>query len=163
MPLPCYIAQIAKKGQIARESNQIKYILLLYFRCFIDLRTFAGQKYSQSIFVLEIFCFGVISLSYGAIWMKIKRSAKTTSSKVTDSKIERHKRSARVMLLFLLVFIFQWWPMILLNVWEMFTISPSFFPIITGSIVNLGGVFNCIVYTIIRKRFQHQVAPEPQI
>ena len=52
----------------------------------------------------------------------------------------------------------QWWSLVLSNVWAMFE-PPHVAVLVTAVlIINLGGVYNCIAYTVIRRRLQQQSA-----
>jgi hypothetical protein len=58
----------------------------------------------------------------------------------------------------------QWWPLVVANVWAMFSVPPAGMLITTVLLVNLGGVYNCIAYTVIRRRLQQQKATRgPQV
>jgi hypothetical protein len=58
----------------------------------------------------------------------------------------------------------QWWPMVVSNFWAMFSVPPAQILATTVAIVNLGGVFNCIAYTVIRRRLQQQNSSQgPQV
>jgi hypothetical protein len=48
--------------------------------------------------------------------------------------------------------------MVVANFWTMFSVPPAGILITTVIIVNLGGVYNCIAYTVIRRRLQRQNA-----
>ena len=55
-----------------------------YFRCFIDMRTRAGLIYAQVISIVQILLFSAITLSYGAIFIKMRQ---------TDQVDRRERRS----------------------------------------------------------------------
>jgi hypothetical protein len=48
--------------------------------------------------------------------------------------------------------------MVVANFWAMFSVPPAGILITTVVIVNFGGVYNCIAYTVIRRRLQQQNA-----
>ena len=96
------------------------------------------------------------SISYLGIWMKVRRVTKSSSTKTTDQK--KYLRSARVMLLFVAAFILQWWAYVIYCIWNFFT-EPHVV-IIVGAVTfsNMGGLFNFLAYTYIRKK-QANVQP----
>jgi hypothetical protein len=50
----------------------------------------------------------------------------------------------------------QWWPLVVFNIWARIA-TPSIVLLITAVLViNLGGVYNCIAYTVIRRRLQQR-------
>jgi hypothetical protein len=71
-------------------------------RCYADLRTARGRMFSQVLAILQIGSFGIVAVAYGTIWIKIQRTARLMSS--DDG---RYRNSARVMMIFVLTFIFQ--------------------------------------------------------
>src|SRR6218665_2228068 len=60
------------------------------------------------------------------------------------------------MMVFVAVFILQWSPYTLFNLWGIFEDPPATVCIIAVIIVNLGGIYNGIAYTIIRRKLQRQ-------
>src|SRR6218665_543391 len=60
------------------------------------------------------------------------------------------------MMVFVAVFILQWSPYTLFNLWGIFEDPPAPVFIIAVIIVNLGGIYNGIAYTIIRRKLQRQ-------
>ena len=135
----------------------LTYTVLIYHfqRCFIDYRTKAGRTLGQVVGIFELVTFGTLAICYGAIWVKVRQS-----SKVLDSNVERCNRTAKIMMLFVVTFFFQWWSQMLIVIWAyIFVTIPPFIPIISGTLVSLGGVYDCIVYTVIRRKFQKRVSP----
>ena len=127
----------------------------LFQRCFVDYRTTAGKRFAQVIGIIEMVTFGILAVSYGAIWMKIRQS-----SKVVDASIQRCNRTAKMMMIFVVSFFFQWWIQCVIVIWTyILGTMPSFIPVISGCVVNMGGVYDCVAYTIIRRKFQKRVSP----
>ena len=59
-------------------------------------------------------------------------------------------------MIFVAVFILQWWTLTLYNIWGIFAIPPPPVLILAVIFINLGGIYNSIAYTIIRRRLQNQ-------
>ncbi len=100
----------------------------------------------MAVTMIAIFLYN--SISYLGIWYKIKKASKTSAS--TDQK--KYHRSAQTMLFFVAAFIGQWWVFIIFNVWSFFA-SPHY--VIVFAVVifaNMGGVFNFLAYSYVRKR-----------
>ena len=92
----------------------------------------------------------IMVLAYGAIWIKIKRTHKDI-----DLNSKRYRSTASIMLVFVLIFILQWWALIFFNAWTISDSPPiDWWPIVTGCLCNLGGVWDCIAYTVIRRRIR---------
>src|SRR6218665_515255 len=60
------------------------------------------------------------------------------------------------MLVFVGVFILQWWSFTLYNIWALVTTPPAPVLVIAVIFINLGGIYNAIAYTIIRRKLQNQ-------
>lgn len=69
----------------------------------MDLRSSQGRMAMNAIGLFQICAFGVVTFSYGAIWIKIQRTARLMAS----SGDNRYRNSARVMMIFVAVFILQ--------------------------------------------------------
>lgn len=76
--------------------------LLFAVRCITDLRTARGRLFSQILSIFQICSFAIVSVAYGAIWIKIKHSLNQLS--FNDN---RYGNSARVMMIFVAIFILQ--------------------------------------------------------
>ena len=107
--------------------------------------------------ILEILTFCILLISYGAIWVKVRQA-----SKVVDAKIGRCNRTAKIMMIFVVVFLFQWWIQILFVVWGLFGTVLKYLAVVSECLINLGGVYDCVAYTVIRRRFQTVVSPAPK-
>ena len=60
------------------------------------------------------------------------------------------------MMIFVAVFILQWWCFVVYTVWNMVSIPPPTIFVIAVIFINLGGIYNAIAYTIIRQKLQNQ-------
>ena len=105
--------------------------------------------------VLQIVFFVGVLLCYGAVWIKIKRT-----TQLMNADTQRYQNSARLMMIFVFVFFFQWWPNTLFFIWAIFAPPPNELAVVMGFITNLGGVYNCIAYTVIRRRLQQLAAAQ---
>ena len=108
--------------------------------------------YNKWVAIVQIVSFLVISVAYAAIWIKISQTARRVDSAWTD----RYQNAAKIMMIFVAVFIFQWWTLVMSNIWFLLGTPPSWVIILTVGIVNMGGVYNLVAYTIIRRRLQQQ-------
>ena len=116
------------------------------------------QQHPQHIH-LQLIIFSILMIAYGSIWIKMKRTADGF-----DTNEGRYRSSASIMLIFVITFIFQWWPLIFYHAWTIGRPTIEWWPVITGSVCNLGGVWNCIAYTIIRRRLRKQdAANKPKV
>ena len=111
--------------------------------------------YSQFFTFFELIMFIGVALAYGSIWVTISRT-----SKLMGSDINRYQNSAKVMMVFVIVFILQWWSLALFNIWSLITPPPAVLLVLPVALINLGGVYNCIAYTVIRRRLRQQAAAQ---
>ena len=82
-----------------------------------------------------------------------KRAIENESTKM---KINRHKsytNTAKILSLFVLSYIAQWWPMISVPIWNIFASPPVEYYPVCLFFLNLGGVFNLCAYTVARKMY----------
>ena len=104
---------------------------------------------------LQLVVFVGVLISYGGIWFKIK-----STTQLMNADTKRYQNSARLMMIFVVVFIFQWWPNTLLFLWGFVSTPPPQINMLSGFIINMGGVCNCIAYTFIRRSLQKEAATE---
>lgn len=115
------------------------------FRCHGNLSTAEGRIYQQSFTYAQLLVSMVILISYGMIGVYMKRSAKQSGN-----AHNKYLRSTKVMLIFVLVFIFQWWPLAVFAIWAIFAVPHLAILIICVTVINLGGVYNAIAYVFLR-------------
>jgi hypothetical protein len=60
------------------------------------------------------------------------------------------------LILYIYVVDAQWWPLIMSNVWALLAVPPAGMMVAAVLVINLGGVYNCVAYTVIRRRLQRQ-------
>ena len=130
----------------------------MFCRCIFDLRYPSGQIYSQVVSIIQIVSFATVSIAYAAIWIKIWRTARRVDCSWTD----RYQNAAKIMMIFVAVFIFQWWSLVMSNIWFLVETPPPWVIIITVTLVNMGGIYNLVAYTIIRRRLQLQTTEVAQ-
>jgi|SRR6218665_2480308 len=65
------------------------------------------------------------------------------------------------MMIFVAVFILQWWTFIVYTAWTMVSDPPPTIFILAVIFINLGGIYNSIAYTIIRRKLQNQKRQNP--
>ena len=110
----------------------------------------------ESFAISQVVVFIVIAIAYGLILVKIRQSSKNLS----DEKASRYRNSAKIMIIFVFVFFLQWWSPALCSMWSFFQIPPIPIVLLVVVGVNLGGVYNSIAYTLIRKRFTRVASSE---
>ena len=121
---------------------EVSYVLC---RCNADAGTEKGRLLSTIQSIMTAIIFGLLLICYGSIAVKViitnRRSQRTHA---------RHIRPIKVMAVFLVAYLIQWWPTVTLA----FVLGhqTSLATIITIVIFcNLGGAFNALAYTVIRK------------
>ena len=114
-------------------------------RCYFDLRNPAGQWYLKLVSVLHTSYILLLSISYLAIWMKIKRTAKPVN---TD---RRYRGSSRTMSFLVVIYVIQYSPSVLLSVWSWFGPPHILVYFLSVVFVNSGGVLNCFAYMYITR------------
>jgi hypothetical protein len=100
--------------------------------------------------------FVVNAVCYGAIYYRIKRAAKSTST-TSDSK---YHKAAKLMMIFVAVYLFQWWTYVVQALWSFAGPPAVELYILSVVVINLGGVYNAIAYTIIRRKYASVGAAE---
>ncbi|ELT88208.1 hypothetical protein CAPTEDRAFT_186432 [Capitella teleta] len=117
--------------------------------CLVDMRKSYGPIVNSVYGCAIVGVFLVNAVCYGAIYIKITQAASKTSS----SGDNKYHKAAKLMLLFVGVYLWQWWTFVVQALWS-FAEDPAVeFYILSVLIINLGGVYNAIAYTIIRKRY----------
>ena len=104
----------------------------------------------------------VFNLScYGAVYFKIRQVAKKMAGSSKGGG--KYHKTAKVMMLFVAVYIGQWWAYIIYSLVGLFTApDPPHVAIMWASVFfsNMGGVFNFIAYSFVRKK-QSSVSEAP--
>ena len=95
-------------------------------------------------------------LCYGAVWIKLRQ----VSHQVAGSK---YHRTARIMLVFVAVYMAQWWAYVVYSIWELIGVPHVVIRVCSVSFSNIGGLFNFVAYTLVRRRYAHvQQATQPK-
>ncbi len=104
--------------------------------------------YMICVFLVNLVC-------YLMVWLKIRRVERNLGATGQSSRQRKYHRIAKVMAFFVMVYLGQYWAFFVFSFWGLFGI-PSV-GIISCSVAfgNLGGAFNCLAYTLIRRRYQN--------
>ena len=92
-------------------------------------------------------------LSYFIIWMKMRASGPAPSTEVDMERKRKYHRSARVMLLFVVAYILQWWTWVVNAIWAKVGEPEAWIVVLVVFFCNMGGVFNGFVYTVMRRKY----------
>ncbi len=115
------------------------------------MRTLNGQIVNNTISVYQIVTFTICVGSYSAAWLRIRQVSKSSGSWTTRQ--EKCIRQARIMAIFVAVYAVQWWPGVVVPWWGLFAPVPEVLMFITVIFINIEGMFNCVPYTVIRKKY----------
>ena len=103
--------------------------------------------------VLTISVFTVSLICYITILLKMKTSGPKDLTQMDQARRNKYNKSAHIMMIFVVAYLLQWWPWVLLVIRSQFG-RPEWWIMITKSIlVNLGGVFNGFAYTWMRRYY----------
>ena len=139
---------------------------LLYFcRCHADLRKPNGKYVFDFCGALLCLMTALDAIFYLAIWWEIKGTSslikKSSSSaqfqgrqSVCNNDQSKYANTAKMLILFVVAYFAQWWPLVLLSAWSYVAPPPVAITILVVIFVNAGGVYNCLAYTVIRRRLQ---------
>ena len=137
-------------------------------RCMVDMRKPYGTLVTNmyGLTMATVFCVNV--LCYGAVWLKIRRVAMTSpqaapsrdnqGAVVAASNTQRYLKTAKMMMVFVGAYLLQWSSYVVQAVWSMVGVPRIWLFILTVIMINLGGVYNALAYTIIRR---YMVAKKP--
>ena len=112
---------------------------------------------AYSIFVIVIFSINIIS--YLAVWIKIQRiqnNLKSVDREATSSghaqKTHPAARTTKTMSFFVAAYLFQWCPLCVYFVCTL--LGYQYFPVLIWVVigVNMGGGYNAIAYTLVKRR-----------
>ena len=102
---------------------------------------------------------------YLAIWWKIKRTSSLFKSSESSAQFRggqavggndqsKYANTAKMLILFVVAYFAQWWPLVLLSAWSYVAPPPDVLMVLVVIFVNAGGVYNCLAYTVIRRRLR---------
>ena len=123
-------------------------ILILVYRCFVDLGRPYGRIINNIYTVTKLMCIAVNIICYGLVWGRIKQN----NSQSKDSN--KYQRSAKIMMLFVTAYIIQVLPLVIFFIWNMFSTPNVYFAVVVMIFYNMGGIFNFLVYILICKKYQ---------
>ena len=128
-------------------------------RCYIDNSKPAGPILENVVAAVMIMTFVFNLICYGAVYFKIRQVAKKMAGSSKSGGGKYHK-TAKVMMLFVAVYMGQWWAYIMLSITGL--ITEPHIAIMWASVFfsNMGGVFNFIAYSFVRKK-QSSVSDAP--
>ena len=115
------------------------------------------MNYIISITLLSFFGFN--SIIYLLVGRKLRKAAVTLNDIAVNAQIqiEKYNRSAKVMLLFVLAFLAQWVCVMAFYIWALLAMPPLAMVVLVVIFANLGGVFNFIAYTWLKRKFVNVV------
>ena len=124
-----------------------------YHRCGFSIENTPGLILAQVNAILNIIILLVCLLCYVFIIFKIRSVAKSSmKDKTGDSK---YHKSARVMMIFIVSFVLQYWAITLYYSWAFIEVPPLPLTFLTVSFTNQGGLFNFFAYTYVRRKYQN--------
>ena len=95
--------------------------------------------------------FFVCAVNYVIISVKVTLSSRGLACNSDSGRRKQRIKSARIVSVFILVFLLQWWPWATQALWTQTNTSPFWLMVCIGLFLNLGGVFNAFAYTFLRK------------
>lgn len=126
--------------------------LFCCFSCFFDgIKGKVGNLFFTTITLSIVF--SADTILYALSWVRIYKQDREIKRTVGKTDLSAPSRAARSMLLFVFAFFIQWWPNFVFGLWSLkdSEIPQALFHIMVV-FANLGGVFNLVVYVIIRRR-----------
>lgn len=88
--------------------------------------------------------------------MTLSEFTDVTVAETPKLQIRRHmsyKNTAKILTLFVLAYVAQWWPTVAVPIWHLFGQIPlSYYPVMVFCL-NCGGLFNLCAYTVARRKY----------
>ena len=135
------------------QGHDITFTLTVH-RCMVDMRKSYGVIVGNFYGMTMVGVFVANALCYGAIYLKIRQVAqKNTLVESRGEKKDKYHKTARMMMLFVLVYLWQWWTFVVQALWGLVETPHIAIYILGVLIINLGGVYNALAYTFIRKKY----------
>jgi len=114
-------------------------------------------------FLLNLTCYFGVFMKMRAVQLKISGGHATSGESTKNHKV------ARIMMIFVFVYILQYWAFCVYSVWLVVS-EPSIVILLAAVFfTNLGGVFNMLAYTLLRRKSVHAesantaMAPQPSM
>ncbi len=114
------------------------------------MRKTSGVILENIVAATMITGFLIISTSYLGIWAKLRQVS--LSSATTSEHQKKYQKSVKIMMFLITAFIGQWWAYILYSTCSFFIDPPLVITVSAVTFSNMGGFFNFLAYTFIRKR-----------
>lgn len=100
-----------------------------------------------------VLVFVVNAVCYGAIYYRIRKAASKAVSSSNETSQAKYHKAAKLMLIFVAVYLFQWWSYVVQALWSFAGPPAVELYILSVVVINLGGVYNAVAYTIIRRKY----------
>ena len=127
------------------------------FRCIVDMRSQMGHGVTNAMSAVMLLTMATNGLAYLLVWFKIRQvsALMLTAGAAPAGRIVNYHRTARVMTIFVAAYVLQWWPYVVASIWTLIKKHPPVVIYILAVFTcNMGGVFNALAYTILRRRLQ---------
>ena len=122
------------------------------FSCYFDgVKGTVANLFFTTVPLLVVFSMNTVLYTF--TWVRIKDHDRKIKRFKGTKEYSASKQAARSFLLFVVAFFIQWWASFVFGLWSLFAEEvPQL--LFNGMVIfaNLGGVFNLIVYVIMRRR-----------
>ena len=124
--------------------------LSIFHRCTLDRRKKYANLVSNIYIGVSLATFATCITCYLLVWFKIR----SVAANIKNAKHggQKNTRTAKMMMVFVLVYISQWSPLVVFHLWSYCCFPHDIVFVWTVLFVNLGGFFNCVAYTLIRRK-----------
>lgn len=151
-------------------------MFFFFFRCLTDNRNPDAMILLKVLGLIQVVIAVIDIVLYSSVWATItgtqknlkkfdKKAPKTKTqtqngvaqkSSHEEQQTNKYRRTVKVLTLFVVAFLAQWWPTIITGIWTLFgDVNPKFY-IGCVLMVNAGGVFNLIVFFVIQKTYNNK-------
>ena len=139
---------------LEQGNNHLSSFCLQCFRCYADLRKPSGPYVTNTQSAIFLVIFFAVLVCYLLVWGKIRqvtRAARALGGRTGQSS---NTKTARVMMLFVVAYMAQWSFFVVYSIWSLIDL-PNLASIIAVVILcNMGGLFNFLAYTFIRRQLK---------
>ena len=123
-------------------------------RCLVDMRTSSGVVLSNILSMAMLVTVLASVVCYVLVGLKIRKVASQTARMLQNNNMRKCYRTGSIMMLFIAAYISQWTAYVVRSVWLFFGEPQDWVVISAVFMCNMGGVFNAIAYTILRRRLR---------
>ncbi len=148
------------------ETNPIPNVI---FSCELDLSK-PNSDIAYNIYTYVMVILGILDIIFYIVtWITISHTARSLSKatsgdetfkmecgKMVNIKEQRHTKTAKLLTFFVLAYFLQWWPFFLYSFWAYVEIPPIMMIELNVIFTNLGGLFNFVAYTFVRRQYRSQ-------